>query len=338
MSTRMPDRPTVDAALTLALRAPSVHNSQPWRWRLRAHSLHLYADRSRTLRATDPEGLELLVSCGAALHHARIAFAALGWAVSVTRFPNPAEPDHLAALEFVAKDPTDDQIRLAGAIKSRQTDRRPYASWEVPPGLIEVLGQSAAWEHTSLRTVTEGRQRRLLAAAVAAVSAVQQEDRAYLDELQGWSGHRVPQATGVPAASIPTTPGQLLNRRFPAGTLPIERPDVVEQDAAEFLLLSSDLDDAHARLRAGEATSAVLLEATAIGLATCPMSQALESFGAREELRMQVLEEHRFIHSIVRVGWPRPSAPALPATPRLALKDVLVIEEPAMRSAGREDQ
>ena len=51
-----------------ATRAPSVHNTQPWLWRAHAHTLDLYADRSRRLGATDPEGRNLVISCGAALH------------------------------------------------------------------------------------------------------------------------------------------------------------------------------------------------------------------------------------------------------------------------------
>ena len=100
---RRPDAGSVRAALSLALAAPSVHNSQPWQWRWDAehasdaqgvHAIDLYADRSRWLRATDPRGTDLLVSCGVALHHARVAFAAEGWSVDAQYLPDrvAAEP------------------------------------------------------------------------------------------------------------------------------------------------------------------------------------------------------------------------------------------------------
>jgi nitroreductase len=82
--------------ITLALRAPSIHNSQPWRWVLGDNSVHLFVDPDRQLAITDPDSRDLLVSCGAALHHLRVAFAAVGWATTVHRLPNPAQPDHLA--------------------------------------------------------------------------------------------------------------------------------------------------------------------------------------------------------------------------------------------------
>jgi hypothetical protein len=98
MERGFPDDYTVKTAVAMAVRAPSVHNSQPWNWRIGYSSLHLYADPDRQLRETDPDGRDLILSCGAALHHLRVAFAALGWAAEVHRLPNPDEPDHLAAI------------------------------------------------------------------------------------------------------------------------------------------------------------------------------------------------------------------------------------------------
>ena len=73
MTSEFPDPETVRAVLTMATQAPSVHNSQPWRWRVGSESLHLYADLSRHLPRTDPDCREMLVSCGAALHHCTTA-------------------------------------------------------------------------------------------------------------------------------------------------------------------------------------------------------------------------------------------------------------------------
>src|SRR4051812_29524525 len=84
----------VHAAAT-AGHAPSIHNTQPWRWHVRPGVLDLYAVRDRQLAVTDPEGRLLTISCGTALHHATVALAATGWAATVTRLPG-GDPDHLA--------------------------------------------------------------------------------------------------------------------------------------------------------------------------------------------------------------------------------------------------
>ena len=65
----------LEAAARDALLAPSVFNTQPWRWRISGTALELRADWSRQLTVTDPDGHALLLSCGAALHHARVSLA-----------------------------------------------------------------------------------------------------------------------------------------------------------------------------------------------------------------------------------------------------------------------
>src|SRR3982750_4766364 len=92
------DQRTLRAAIELASHAPSVHNSQPWRWVIGPRTVHLYADLRRWLPATDADGRDLVVSCGAVLHHLRVALAASGMHAVVHRIPDPARPDDLAAL------------------------------------------------------------------------------------------------------------------------------------------------------------------------------------------------------------------------------------------------
>ena len=82
-----PTQPTVDDdtianAVQLACRAPSLHNSQPWRWVAEDSELQLFADPSRNVRSTDESGRETLLGCGVVLDHLRVAMAA---AVNATR-------------------------------------------------------------------------------------------------------------------------------------------------------------------------------------------------------------------------------------------------------------
>ncbi|HSU35744.1 MAG TPA: hypothetical protein VLJ88_08790, partial [Propionibacteriaceae bacterium] len=106
----------VRAAIALASRAPSTHNTQPWICRLGATSLHLYADPTRWLPATDPDRRDLIVSCGAMLHHLEVALASLGVETTIHRLPNPADPDHLAALELRASRLEDSAVEDAAAV------------------------------------------------------------------------------------------------------------------------------------------------------------------------------------------------------------------------------
>ena len=118
-------------AVHLACRAPSFHNSQPWRFVGQgAGVLHLFLDRDR-LVATDSSGRQALISCGAVLDHLRVAMAAAGWVANVDYYPNPNDHAHLASIDFVPMSfVTDGHRRRADAILARRTDRLPFAAPE----------------------------------------------------------------------------------------------------------------------------------------------------------------------------------------------------------------
>ena len=136
-------------AVQLACRAPSVHNSQPWRWVAEGEVLRLFVDRHRTVPGTDRSGREAIISCGAVLDHLRVAMLAAGWDSVIERFPNPNDPDHLASIEFRSVDHvTDAQRNRADAILQRRTDRLPLGRptyWDLfEPVLRSTIDDSLA--------------------------------------------------------------------------------------------------------------------------------------------------------------------------------------------------
>ncbi|UXA10420.1 nitroreductase family protein [Mycobacterium sp. SMC-8] len=320
MSSNFPGGETLRSALSLASRAPSVHNSQPWQWRVGEHTIHLYANPDLLLPHTDPDGRDLMLSCGAALNHCVVALAALGWQSKVHRFPNPAEPDHLAALVLHRYPAAELDVTLAAAIPRRRTDRRHYSSWPVPRGDIALMGARAARAGVMLRRVDDlvNLKRLVNAAAFAHAS-----DQGYLAELAAWSG-RYAATAGVPAHSVPTTDGTgpVPLRAFAGGVLPQSpQVDAAEENAA-VLALGTREDDRLSWLRAGEATSIALLSATALGLASCPITEPLEIADTREAVRRDVFGADGYAQMLLRVGWAPVNADPLPPTPRRELGEI----------------
>ncbi len=321
----LPDENTVRSAIALAIRAPSVHNSQPWRWRVGDSSIHLYADWSRHLTAIDPDGRDLVVSCGASLHHLRVALAALGWGTIVHRVPNPNEPEHLAAIEVFERRPDPDDIPLVSAIPRRRTDRRLYSSWPVPAALLDQLGEYALKEGAVARTAADPGLRHRLVSAMAEADRLQRSNVDYQSELSLWSGRHAGSSEGVPAASTPFIYegyGDVPMRHFGTPGLAQPKEAYADTDAGALLVLGTTTDDLTARLRAGEAASAVLLWATSFGFATCPLTQGLEVPSARDELRTAVFDNLLYPQMILRLGWAHINAEPLPATPRRPLTEI----------------
>jgi hypothetical protein len=326
MKEHTPDQHTVLGAITLANRAPSVHNTQPWHWRLGTGSIHLMADQARRLPVTDTDGRDLLLSCGAALHHLRVALAAFGWRAVVHRLPNPGDPGHLAAVETLPHAPSKEDIALAGAIQHRRTDRRRFTSWPVPDGHLDLMVGRATKAGALLVPVTDWLTRRQLTRAIDQAARRQQDDTAYAAELAAWSGRSRVTQDGVLATSAPVARqihGDTTMRAFPDGTLADVETGRGEPDGGQLLVLATLADDLVSVLRAGEAASAALLTATDIGLATCPLSQALEIASTRALIREQVLDGAAYPHLILRTGWAPTAAPPPPQTPRRATGDTV---------------
>ncbi|MDO0977920.1 Acg family FMN-binding oxidoreductase [Mycolicibacterium frederiksbergense] len=321
MTVHFPDIATIRTALSMATRAPSVHNSQPWQWRVGDRSVHLYADPGRRLLRTDPDGRDLLISCGASLHHATTAFAALGWQCKVSRLPNAAEPDHLAAIELTMGEPDEKDIALAAAIPRRRTDRRYFSHWPVPHADIVTIGVRLARMGVQLRHVETTIDIRAIVAEAVWLHA---NDAEYLAELTTWSG-RYSSIAGVPARSTPESDSMaaLPGRLFAGPALAQPRDATAEDDHGLLLALGTGDDDALGRLRAGEATSVALLTSTVLGLASCPVSEPLEIAETRAALRSEVFDDEAYPQMMLRIGWAPVGADPLPATARRPVDDVV---------------
>ncbi|HNM84201.1 MAG TPA: nitroreductase family protein [Mycobacterium sp.] len=326
MSGAFPDDETIRAALALAVRAPSIHNSQPWLWRIGEHTVHLYADNGRHLPHTDPASRQLILSCGVALQHFTVALAALGWQAHVHRLPNPAQLDHLASIELLPSAGSEQDIALAAAIPRRRTDRRWYSSWPVPGGDIAQMAARAARSGVVLRRVDDPGE---LTAVLASAVHQHASDADYLAELALWSG-RHGSVAGVPARNSPAPPpasakgfAGLPGRAFASPALPQPSGAESRDDAGVVLVLGTSNDDSMSLLRAGEATGVVLLTATALGLASCPLTEPLEIDNTREIVRSLALDGDGFPQMLLRIGWAPLNADPLPATPRRPLADVV---------------
>lgn len=320
MNARFPDHRTIHAVLSLATRAPSIHNSQPWQWRVGDESLHLYADAERQLPNTDPDSRDLLLSCGASLHHAVVALAALGWQAKVTRLPDPLHPAHLAAIEVYRHPASALDIALAAAIPKRRTDRRHYGWWPVPAADITLMGSRAARAGVMLRQVESLPKLRSIVAEAVWQHAT---DADYLTELAAWSG-RYASVSGVPARNTPPSdPTAPMPGRIFAGPALAQPPDTESADDGAVVLALGTKDDSRlAGLRAGEGTSLVLLTATALGLSSCPVTEPLEIAETREAVRNDVFGVSGYPQMLLRVGWAPVNADPLPSTPRRPLADV----------------
>jgi nitroreductase len=313
-------------AAVAALGAPSVLNTQPWRWRIGGDVAELRADRTRQVPSLDPDGRLLTLSCGIALHHARTALAALGSGAEVAYLPDDTDPDLLARIHLQPEiTPPALAVRLFRAMSSRRTDRRPFADRNVPDEALDQLRAAAETHGAHLHLP---RPSDLVAITVAAGRAATLElaDPAYRADLATWV-HRQPSAgDGVPAATtVPLAARPVPIRDFIATsseTATVHDPVTLADTHARYGVLFTDADEPQDWLAAGEALSTVLLTATAEGLATSVMSDLVEVDSARETLRAALAGLGNPM-IVIRIGYAQADAPPPGDTPRRPAESVI---------------
>jgi nitroreductase len=308
-------------AAAVAGYAPSIHNTQPWRWRVQTDRLELFADRSRQLKATDPDGKLLTLSCGTALHHVRLALAAEGQVAEVRRFPEPSEPDLLAEIVPTGAEPvTPEAMRLVQTMELRHTDRRPVRDEPVPAeALAAVIASVAGLARLHLLTSDQVLD---VAAAATRAGVVEAADPQIREELAYWTGRAALPGTGLPSEVLPA---EAPRTTVPArdfgtpGTLPIGRG---HDRAAVYAVLFGDDDEPQSWLRAGEALSAAWLTATDRGVSMVPLSGAIEVSQTRETLR-HILADLGYPYLVLRLGSADPDTAGPPHTPRMPAAQVV---------------
>ncbi|MEV4492950.1 nitroreductase family protein [Micromonospora coxensis] len=320
--------PTVrelEDAARLSLYAPSVFNTQPWRWRVTPTALELRSDGSRQLATTDPDGRLLTLSCGAVLHHARVALTAGGWTTTVDRLPDPADPGLLARVRATGPGTPDPAAgRLVDAVPRRRTDRRAYGDRPVPAEQLSRLRAAVEAEGAHLHVVRPD-QMPMLAVSTARAGDAELADPAYREELHRWTHRPESSGDGVPAATaVRPAPRRVPVRDHAPGEAAGLQAGADFDRGAAYVILFGDRDDAAGWLRGGEALSALLLTATADGLATAPISDTIELAWPRRMMR-ELLADVGEPYLVVRVGW-GPPADDLPAAPRRQADEVIEVD------------
>ena len=323
-----------------ATRAPSIHNTQPWRFVATPDRLDVFLDRERALPVLDPTGRQQVISCGSAVEFAVVALSAAGYDGDVDLLTDDGDPDHLATISVTGRrEPTAEDAALAEAVGRRHTVRAAFQPRAVPTELVDRLQEEGRAYGTWVKPITRSEEEVATVFLISRAEEMEQGDPAYRAELEHWLRTDPAAEDGVPVEAVPSgdphaRPSNWLIRDFVVGQrdqhdfLEPGDPDAPppEVERPTVVLLGTDGDDRYAWLQSGRALGRLLLVATAAGLAASPLTQALDwpATRARMQARLSLVGHPQML---LRMGYPPETTGAVSG--RRPVGDVLRFEPAA---------
>ena len=314
-------------AVAQAVRAPSVLNTQPWRFKLGDNAVEVLADPVRRLAEIDPDGRALSVACGTAAFFLRTALACESLVTSAEVCPEEARPELLVRVTVRVVEPPGDLVRALGeAIPKRASNRGAFLEMPVPDEMIERFKVGAAAENAWFMPLATESLRVRITALLMEADHWQWEDPDFRRELTAWlRADKTRALDGIPARDLGVGSSRIA--RLAARVIDLgEREALRDRD----LVLASPLlavigtagDHPEDYVHAGMALGRVLLEATDEGISASFLNPVMEVAEVRDQLARFIIENGGRGHPqvVLRMGY----GPAVAPGERRPVDEVIV--------------
>ena len=309
-----------------AMLAPSRHNTQPWLFKVTGDAIEVYADQSRRLPVADPCDRELMMSCGAALLHLRVAVRYFGYVPWLERFPGSAGTNPIARLSLGDRRKASREERaLFASIPRRRTHRTPFEDRKVSRLLLLELQMAASDEGAWLYVLRKQNARNEVADLVAEGDQIQGADKRFRRELSEWvRPNRTARGDGVPGYAFGI--GDLASHFAPFaaerlrwGQRKAARDRRLVASSPVLAVVGTDTDTPLGWLAAGQALARVVLRARADDVMVSCLNQPVEVADLRSRL-LDILGRPGFPQVVLRLGY----GSELKPTPRRMVSEVLI--------------
>ena len=316
--------------LNYAILAPSGHNTQPWLFCIADDGIEIYADRRRALAVVDPSDRELVMSCGTALFHLRVAMRHFGYMPIVSLLPRSDHPDFMARIRLgAAHEPTLNEHRLFMAIKKRRTNRQPFVDRPVPSPEMDHLVMASRDEGATLHVLRSAAEKRDLAALIAEADRRQADNPSFRRELAAWlHSNRSNSRDGLPGTAfgfsdLLSYASPFVVRTFNWGEGKAAQDHQLAEGSPVLLVFTTERDDPASWLFTGQALDRVLLQARAYDLHASYLNQPIEVTSLRPQVaKLLGTDEHPQL--VLRMGY----GPQIDPTPRRPVEEMLIDEPP----------
>lgn len=274
-------------------RAPSAHNTQPWRLRLLADGgAEVHFDPARTIPNADPSARDLWLGIGAAVEAGRLAAAVDG--LGLTWEPMRSADVTLLGRLVPAGAADHHDAQLGTHLDERRTGRGAHLEEPLPPGLANVLRDEADRAGLGLAMVTGPELLRRLGRLARTATATGYADPAMHAELWRWLRLDPAEATSadgltaqalelrgaslaIARAALPPDRMRMLARAGAHRLLTMEAEMTVRRSASVWCLTGPPRMRRDAVIEAGRTLLRLWLHAAPADCSTHPISALIDT-------------------------------------------------------------
>jgi len=317
-------------SIQYAVLAPSIYNTQPWKFSLHENAVHLYPDLNRRLPVVDPQNQQLYLSLGCALENLVIALKFFGLQTEVMLF-NYEHDDCIRVEVSRPAQPlaTTTDSTLFRAIPKRQNNWRTFHRVSIPAEDLRKLNHLGLENGVHSKFFTDRKWIRSWINWTIDSDRIQMKEEDFREELLSWirfgSFELSRFRDGIPAESLgvlsrPRWLASFFFRHYPLGESRAKRDAELIEGSAGLILFQVKNNNREGWVNAGRSAQRMALKLTSLGIQHSFMNQSLETPEVKMRIRDALETEGMFPQVLFRIGYADP----VPRTVRRSIDAVII--------------
>lgn len=314
--------------IAAAIKAPSGHNTQPWKFKIENNYIDVLPDLSATLNVVDGDRRELYISLGTAVENLCIAATHEGYT---------AQPEILKDSSFyyvhIPLSHSSDvrESPLYASIAKRQTNRSVYERRIITPDTIALLQRATPEKGVHFYFYANGTETfNWLANEIYKGNGIQMSNPKFKEELLNWMRFNKGQAekegnglytSAMGAPSLPSAIAKPIVKSFlnPKAQNKSDKKKI--ESSSHLMLITADNNDQESWIAIGRSLERLVLTTTKLGIVNAYENQPCELNILSEELRSQMKDIHNeYPDMLLRLGYSKP----MPYAPRRNIDSFII--------------
>lgn len=326
------DAERMDFFLSFALLAPSGHNSQPWRFKIKDNTADIFWEKERLVMASDEEGRQSFVALGCLITNFSEAVKAYGYACTITYSDNLSITNTLPLVKLSFTKEADNiqpNIAILKSMTDRHSDRNKYSQKELPDQLLKFISQVSS-ESLLVSIVSDTPKKEILASYMVDAQIDVMDKPSFRNELSHFIKNTLSSSKygmtcntlGLPLL-VSFFASKLIAKINMSKITKKQDFSLLYKFTPYFLFISSKEDTPLAWIKSGELLEKIWLESTKYLVSCHPLAAIIQHNLYRQKLSEE-LKTNFHPNVFIRIGYSKINFSKIPKSPRFLVSDLLI--------------